>query len=74
LGAAAGDWLEVAGLPGRPARRGHVLQVLGRPGHEHYRVQWDEEHESLFFPTDGAHVVRRARDDSAGRPQPTPTP
>ena len=57
-GAVAGDWLEVAGLPGRPPRRGQVVEVLGRSGHEHYRVRWDEEHESVFFPTEGSRIVR----------------
>ena len=56
-----GDWLEVSGLPGRPARRGEVLEVLGAAGHVHYRIRWDEEHESLYFPADGgAHLIRRA--------------
>ncbi len=58
----AGDWLEVSGLPGNPPRRGQVLEVLGEPGHVHYRVRWDEQHESLFFPADGAaHVIRPGR-------------
>jgi hypothetical protein len=52
-----GDWIEVSGLPGRSPRRGQVLEVLGEPGHEHYRVRWDEQHESIFFPTEGVHVV-----------------
>ncbi|MGZ4271744.1 MAG: DUF1918 domain-containing protein [Solirubrobacteraceae bacterium] len=56
-----GDWIEVSGLPGRPARRGEVTEVLGEPGHEHYRVRWDEHHESLFFPTEGVHVVHPGR-------------
>ena len=55
--ATVGDWLEVAGLPGRPPRRGQVIEVLGREGHEHYRVRWDEKHESLFYPTEGVHIV-----------------
>ena len=56
-----GDWLEVSGLPGRQPRRGEVLEVLGAAGHVHYRIRWDEEHESLYFPADGgAHVIRRA--------------
>ena len=59
--AKAGDWLEVAGLPGRPPRRGQVLEVLGGAGHLHYRVRWDERHESLFFPTEGVHVIHPAR-------------
>ena len=52
-----GDWLEAAGLPGRPPRPGQVIEVLGREGHEHYRVRWDEKHESLFYPTEGVHIV-----------------
>lgn len=54
----AGDWLEVhAAGPGRPGRRGLVLEVLGRAGHERYRVRWDEEHESIFYPAGGVSVV-----------------
>jgi len=56
----AGDWLEVSGLPGAIARRGQILEVLGQPGHTHYRVHWDEEHESLFYPTEGAAIVHPA--------------
>ena len=52
-----GDWIEVSGLPGRPARRGQVTEVLGAGEHEHYRVRWDEQHESLFYPTEGVHLV-----------------
>jgi len=48
-----GDWVEVDGLPGRASRRGQVIETLGRPGHEHYRIRWDEKHESLHFPADG---------------------
>jgi hypothetical protein len=55
--AVAGDWVEVNGLPGRPARRGQVLEIVGDPGHERYRVRWDEKHESVFFPTEGVHVL-----------------
>ena len=58
--AQAGDWLEVSGLPGAIARRGQILEVLGRPGHAHYRVHWDEEHESFFYPTGGAAIVHPA--------------
>ena len=65
--AKAGDRLDVHGRPGAPTRHGMILQVLGRPDHEHYRVQWDEEHESLFFPGagEGVHVVHPGRQ---GRP------
>jgi hypothetical protein len=61
--AQVGDWLDVAGLPGKPPRRGQVLEVLGAPDHVHYRVRWDEQHESIFFPADGVHVIHSERPD-----------
>ena len=53
-----GDWIVVAGVPGRPSRRGQVTEVIGEDGHEHYRVRWDEQRESLFFPSEGSRIVR----------------
>jgi hypothetical protein len=38
-----------------------VLEVLGRRGHEHSRVRWDEQHESIHFPGGGTIVDRRPR-------------
>ena len=52
-----GDWVQVHGLPGRSPREGQILEVLGEAGHRHFRVRWDEGHESIFYPTDGAVVV-----------------
>ncbi len=49
-----GDWIEVhARTQGAPPRKGEILEVLGQPGREHYRVKWDEVHESIFYPADG---------------------
>jgi hypothetical protein len=64
-----GDWLQVHGLPGRAPREGQILEILGQPGHRHFRVRWDEAHESTFFPTDGAVVVpaRRRESEAADR-------
>lgn len=56
--ARAGDWIEVNGLPGRAPRSGQIIEVLGGRGHEHFRVRWDEQHESIFFPTEGTAVIR----------------
>jgi hypothetical protein len=56
--ARVGDWLEARGIHGEPARRGQIVEVLGQPGHERYRVRWDEQHESIVFPADGVTVVR----------------
>jgi len=55
-----GDWLAVHQIGGGPPRRGQILEVLGRPGHEHYRVRWDEQHESIHFPSEGTSIERHA--------------
>jgi hypothetical protein len=57
-----GDWLEVHSPGGGAPRRGQILELLGRPGHEHYRVRWTDNHESIFFPAEGTHVVRHDKD------------
>jgi hypothetical protein len=57
LDAKAGDWLEARDIHGGPPRRGEILEVLGRPGHEHFRVRWDEQHESIVYPADGVSVI-----------------
>jgi hypothetical protein len=52
-----GDWVD-AHLPGGgPPRRGQILEILGGKGHEHYRVRWLDDHESIYFPADGAVIV-----------------
>ena len=55
-----GDWIEVDAPRDIPPRRGLILEVLGTPGHERYRVRWDEQHESLHFPAQGTTIVHRA--------------
>ena len=55
-GARAGDWIQVHMIGGGAARRGQIVEVLGSPGHEHYRVRWDEGHESIHFPTEGTSI------------------
>jgi hypothetical protein len=43
---------------GQPRRQGEVVEVVsGDGGHEHYRVRWDDDHESLYFPSSGCRVV-----------------
>jgi hypothetical protein len=52
-----GDVVVVHGhTTGDRRRTGVIVEVLGRPDHEHYRVRWDEEHESLFWPGSDATV------------------
>ena len=58
-GAQPGDWIVVHHHTlGEPARTGLILEIIGAPGHERYRVRWDEEHESIFYPGSDATVVK----------------
>lgn len=70
--ASAGDWVEVRSPGGGPTRRGQILEVLGGPHHERYRVRWSDEHESILYPADGTHFVHPerhpARSESAANP------
>lgn len=43
---------------GDAPRFGEVLEVLGTDAHPHYRVRWEDAHESLFYPA--SDVVLRA--------------
>ena len=52
-----GDGIETRGVHGQAPRRGEIIEVLGREGHEHYRVRWDEQHESIVYPADGVVVT-----------------
>jgi hypothetical protein len=67
-----GDWLEVSGPPGTLRRPGRILAVLGNAGHAHFRVRWDEEHESLFYSTDARRsstqlpAAHKPNDEEAG--------
>jgi Domain of unknown function (DUF1918) len=61
-----GDWIEIHGhTQGDPPRLALVLEVLGEAGQEHYRVRWDEEHESILYP--GPDAVIRPAKESAGK-------
>jgi len=61
LPAAVGDRIEITGhAVGDAPRTGEIIEVLGEPGHEHYRVRWEDGHESINFPGEDA-VIRRRR-------------
>jgi hypothetical protein len=56
-----GDLIEVHGhAVGERARLGEILEVLGSSDHLHFRVRWDNDRESIFYPSNDA-VVRPAR-------------
>ena len=51
------DVIEVTGRRvGDVPRTGEIIEVLGEPGRPHYRVHWDDGHESVFYPGAGTHV------------------
>lgn len=52
-----GDHIEIASIAGASARRGQIVEVLGEPHHEHYLVRWEDEHESIHYPSDGTRFV-----------------
>lgn len=50
-GSKPGDRIVVTGhRVGEPERTGEILELLGEPGHERYRVRWDDGHETIFYP------------------------
>ncbi len=55
-----GDELVVEGHKvGKPGRAGLVLEVLGEPESPHYRMRWEDGHETVFFPAGGTIVRHR---------------
>jgi Domain of unknown function (DUF1918) len=55
--AAAGDTLTVkAARQGEADRHGKIIEVHGQNGGPPYVVRWQDEHESLFFPSSGTVV------------------
>lgn len=52
-----GDILKARGIHGEAPRSGEILEVLGRQGHERYRVCWEDGRESIVFPADGVSIV-----------------
>jgi hypothetical protein len=56
----AGDVVEISGhRVGEAGRVGEILEVMGDSVAPHYRVRWEDGHESIFYPSSDA-VVRRA--------------
>jgi hypothetical protein len=56
-------------------RLGEILDVLGSPEHEHYRVRWEEGTETIFYPgaSDATIEPRKAgRGRKTSPEKPTP--
>ena len=59
--AKVGDQIVVdAAHTGEMPREGEVREVLSAGGVVHYRVRWDDGHETLFYPGSTTHTVRLA--------------
>ena len=43
---------------GESTRTAEILEVLGEPGHEHYRVRWEDDRETIYYPGDDATIKR----------------
>jgi hypothetical protein len=59
----AGDRIQVSSPSHDQPRRGVIAEVLGRPGHAHYRVLWNDGGESIHYPSDGTRILRRPAGD-----------
>jgi Domain of unknown function (DUF1918) len=46
---------------GESRRLGEILEVLGTPGHEHYRVHWEDGRETVFYPSSDATIKAGTR-------------
>ena len=42
---------------GSPRKEGQVREVIDGPGGRHYRIGWEDGHESIVFPSSDASVV-----------------
>ncbi len=45
---------------GQAHRTGEILEILGSPGHEHYLVRWEDETETVFYPSNDAKIEHRS--------------
>lgn len=55
-----GDFVEITGHHvGDAPRSGEILEVLGDARAPHFRVRWEDGHESTYYPGNDAIVRRR---------------
>ena len=58
-----GDLVVIEGhRVGQGRRLGEILEVLGEPNHEHYRVRWEDGHETVFYPSNDATIEHAERE------------
>lgn len=60
--AEVGDEIVISGHSvGDSPRTAVILEILGDPGHERFRVRWEDGHESIYFPAEDAVIRHPAR-------------
>jgi hypothetical protein len=45
---------------GSGRKTAEILEVISGTGGEHYRVRWDDGHESIIYPSSDASVLKSA--------------
>jgi hypothetical protein len=54
---------------GRAARGGEILEVLTSTAGIHYRIRWDDGHETTFFPSGACvTIITAAKGGNRARP------
>lgn len=62
MDAHVGDRLVVeSNKVGSGRKVGEIVECLGGAGHQHYRVRWDDGHESTMYPSTDAFVETQQR-------------
>ena len=57
-----GDIIEITGhAVGDAPHKAEVVEVLGKPGHAHFRVRWEDGRESIYFPGGDSRIHRPDR-------------
>lgn len=52
---------------GQAAREGEILEVLGTSSEVHYRVRWQDGHETFFFPSAGSETIIHKKTKAGSR-------
>ena len=62
IAAAPGDLVVVDGhRVGEAGRTGEILEVLGEAGNVHFRVLWEDGHESVLYPSSDVIIRPRSK-------------
>lgn len=57
-----GDMVEVVGHHvGEARRQGTIVEILGEPERAHYRIAWEDGHESVLYPGGDVRVTPARR-------------